>query len=242
MPEDPGLPIKFGPCSNGEFVPAPLTAVEREAIKGARVECDTNARAVGMSRRKFLFTASAAATTLLVLQGCLGDGGKDTSGWGYGVPPEAGKDADAARSALAGEEFIFDVQGHHLEYDLMRDAPGEPFFGAVFPQVNCGEEDPRACFAREVFLEEFFLRSDTNMVTLSALPIAPQGSPLSAAIMEETRVTAEMACGCGVGAPTRPGATELRLASGEPGRDGTKRAPVPDCGMEGVHELPRRLR
>jgi len=194
-PEDPGLPIKFGPCSNGEFVPAPLTAVERESIRRAQADCEANARALGMSRRQFLYTASAAATTLLALQGCLGASGGDTSGGGYTVPPEADKDRDAANSVLAGEEFIFDVQGHHLEYDLMRDPPGEPFFGSVFPQVNCGADDPRACFAREVFLEEFFLRSDTNMVTLSALPIAPEGSPLSAAIMDETRTTAELVCG-----------------------------------------------
>jgi uncharacterized protein len=192
--EDPGIPIKFGPCSNGEFVPPPLSAVEREAIRRARVACDRNARSVGISRRQFLFTASAAATTLLTLQGCLGDSG-NSSGGGYRVPPDAGRDQDAARAALAGEEFIFDVQGHHLEYDLMPSTRGEPFFGAVFPQVNCGEDDPRACFAREVFLEDFFLGSDTNMVTLSALPIAPQGSPLSAAIMEETRHTAQLACG-----------------------------------------------
>jgi predicted TIM-barrel fold metal-dependent hydrolase len=191
---DPGLPIKFGPCSNGEFVPPPLSAVEREAIRRARLACGENARSVGMSRRKFLFTASAAATTLLTLQGCLGDSG-NSSGGHYTVPAEAGKDQDAARAALAGEEFIFDVQGHHLEYDLMPSTRGEPFFGSVFPQVNCGKDDPRACFAREVFLEDFFLRSDTNMVTLSALPIAPKGSPLSAAIMEETRHTAELACG-----------------------------------------------
>jgi hypothetical protein len=96
----------------------PLTAVEREAIRRAHLACEENARGVGMSRRQFLFTASAAATTLLTLQGCLGDSGN--SSWGrYTVPAEAGKDQDAARSALAGEEFIFDVQGHHLEYDLM---------------------------------------------------------------------------------------------------------------------------
>jgi uncharacterized protein len=192
--EDPGLPIKFGPCSNGEFVPPPLSAVEREAIRRARVACDQNALSVGMSRRRFLFTASAAATTLLTLQGCLGDSG-NSSGGGYRVPAEAGRDREAARAALAGEEFIFDVQGHHLEYDLMPSTRGEPFFGSVFPQVDCGKDDPRACFAREVFLEDFFLRSDTNMVTLSALPIAPKGSPLSAAIMEETRHTAELVCG-----------------------------------------------
>jgi hypothetical protein len=192
--EDPGLPIKFGPCSNGEFVPPPLSAVEREAIRRGREACGLNARSVGMSRREFLFTASAAATTLLALQGCLGHAG-NSSGGGYSVPREAGRDQEAARSALGGEEFIFDVQGHHLEYDLMPSTRGEPFFGSVFPQVNCGKDDPRACFAREVFMEDFFLRSDTNMVTLSALPIAPKGSPLSAAIMEETRHTAELACG-----------------------------------------------
>ena len=192
--DDPGLPIKFGPCSNGEYVPAPLTAIEREAIRRAREDCVDDARRVGVSRRDFLFTVSAAATTLLALQGCLGDSGEKQGGR-YEVPPEAKTDPDAARSALAGEEFVFDVQGHHLEYDLMTRYSGEPYFGQVFPQVNCGEDDPRACFAREVFLEEFFLKSDTNMVTLSALPIAPKGSPLSAAIMEETRHTAELVCG-----------------------------------------------
>jgi predicted TIM-barrel fold metal-dependent hydrolase len=194
-PDDPGLPIKFGPCSNGEYVPAPLTPLEREAIRRAQEACRNDARSVGLSRRDFLFTVSAAATTLLALQGCLGDSGDSNQGGRYEVPPDAKRDADAARSALAGEEFVFDVQGHHLEYDLMRRYSGEPYFGQVFPQVNCGEDDSRACFAREVFLEEFFLRSDTNMVTLSALPIAPKGSPLSAAIMEETRHTAELVCG-----------------------------------------------
>jgi predicted TIM-barrel fold metal-dependent hydrolase len=194
--EDPGLPIKFGPCSNGEYVPAPLTAVEREAIRRARIACEENARGTGLSRRDFLFTVGAAATTLLTLQGCLSDADETSPNGGtYDVPRDAGRDQDAARSALGGEEFVFDVQGHHLEYDLMNSPPGEPFFGSVFPQMNCGEDDPRACFAREVFLEEMFLRSDTNMVTLSALPIAPKGSPLSAAIMEETRQTAELVCG-----------------------------------------------
>jgi predicted TIM-barrel fold metal-dependent hydrolase len=193
--DDPGLPIKFGPCSNGEYVPAPLTELEREAIRRARRDCAENSRRLGISRREFMFTVGGAATTLLALQGCWDDAGRKGSGGAVDVPRDAGLDQDAARSALAGEEFVFDVQGHHLEYDLMRSPPGQPFFGAVFPQISCGEDDPRACFAREVFMEEFFLRSDTNMVTLSALPIAPDDSPLSAAIMEETRQTAELVCG-----------------------------------------------
>jgi len=193
--DDPGLPIKFGPCSNGEYVPAPLSAVEREAIRRARAACEENARNLGMERAEFLRSICGAATTLLALQATLIDAGRQTLGGFWALDADAPLDADAARAALAGKQFVFDVQGHHLEYDLMRRYSGKPFFGSVFPQVNCGKDDPRACFSREVFLEDFFLRSDTNMVTLSALPIAPKGSPLSAAIMEETRHTAELACG-----------------------------------------------
>jgi uncharacterized protein len=193
--DDPGLPIKFGPCSNGEFVPLPLTAVEREAIRRARRDCETNGRRLGMSRAQFLRSVCGAATTLLALQGCASEAARRALGGAWTVPDEAGVDADAARAVLAGDEFVFDVQGHLLEYDLMRRSAGKPFFGSVFPQVSCGADDPRACFSREVFLEDFFLRSDTSMVTLSALPIAPKGSPLSAAIMDEARVTAELVTG-----------------------------------------------
>jgi predicted TIM-barrel fold metal-dependent hydrolase len=192
--DDPGLPIKFGPCSNGEFVPPPLSALEREAIERARRDCDANARRLGMSRASFLRSICGAATTLLALQGCALDARKLLGG-DWAVPPEAAVEEEAARAVLAGEEFVFDVQGHFLEYDLMRRTAGQPFFGSVFPQVNCGADDARACFSREVFLEDFLLRSDTSMVTLSALPIAPKGSPLSQAIMDDARVTAELVTG-----------------------------------------------
>jgi len=192
---DPGLPIKFGPCSNGEFVPPPLTAVEREAIRRARRDCEENARRVGMTRATFLRSLCGAGTTLLALQGCAGESARRVLGGGWDVPSAAGLDEDAARAVLAGDEFVFDVQGHFLEYDLMRRSGAGPFFGSVFPQVNCGADDPRACFSREVFLEDFFLRSDTSMVTISALPIAPKGSPLSQAIMDDARHTAELVTG-----------------------------------------------
>lgn len=190
---DPGLPIKFGPCSNGEFVPPPLSAVERTAIRRAREDARVNARRLGVSRADFLRSVCGAATTLLALQGCAREAGRLGGGWD--VPEEAALDREAARSVLAGEEFVFDVQGHFLEYDVMRRKAGQPFFGSVFPQVNCGADDPHACFSREVFLEDFFLRSDTSMVTISALPIAPKGSPLSAAIMDDARRTAELVTG-----------------------------------------------
>lgn len=192
---DPGLPIKFGPCSNGEYVPAALSAVERAAIRRARADCEENAKRVGMSRAAFLRSLCGAATTLLALQSVLADAAKGALSAGWDIPFDAALDEAAARAVLAGEEFIFDVQGHFLEYDVMRRTAGRPFFGSVFPQVDCGADDPESCFSREVFLEDLFLRSDTSMVTISALPIAPKGSPLSATIMNEARVTAELVTG-----------------------------------------------
>ncbi|MGH2748308.1 MAG: amidohydrolase family protein [Actinomycetota bacterium] len=192
--EDPGLPIKFGPCSNAEYDPEPLSPLLKEVIRRARDECDRNARRTGMSRREFLLSLCGAATTLLVLDACTRDAAHRSVGGRYPIPPEATAEPDAAREVIGGEEFVFDIQGHLLEYDLNPATRGDYFFGQVFPQTNCGEEDPRACFSIEHFLDLMFVRSDSSMVVISALPIAPEGSPLSLEVMEETRKLTEALC------------------------------------------------
>jgi hypothetical protein len=42
------------------------------------------------------------------------------SGGTYKVPKDAATDPGAAKGALAGDEFVFDVQTHYLDYDLSR--------------------------------------------------------------------------------------------------------------------------
>ena len=198
--EDPGLPIKFGPCSNGEYDPEPLSPVITEAIRRAREECERNARRLGMGRREFLLSSMAAATTLLTLDACTREalrartGRRASPGGTFVIPSEATTEPSAAASAVGGEEFILDVQGHLLEYDVN---PGTGFgadFYSRFPQQKCGESDPRICFDIQHFMTELFLRSDTTMAVLSALPIAPERSPLSPEIMNETRLVAERLC------------------------------------------------
>jgi uncharacterized protein len=205
--EDPGLPIKFGPCSNGEYEPEPLTPVITETIRRAREECDRNARRLGMSRREFLLSAMGAATTLMVLDACTREEARSRTGrpgtpgptysvpgGTYSVPPEATVEPTASGETVGGDEFILDVQGHLLEYDVNPiSAEGETWW-RKFPQQNCGESDPRVCFDIEHFMAEFFLRSDTTMLVLSALPIAPVGSPLTPEVMDETRRVAEVLC------------------------------------------------
>jgi uncharacterized protein len=194
--EDPGLPIKFGPVSNGEYDPHPLPPVVVETIRRARELCDRNARRLGMSRREFLLSASGAAATLFVLNACTREaarvGGREPGG-GYEVSPEATLDPEQAMEEVGGDEFVFDVQGHLLEYDLNPATRDPVQFWTRFPQQNCGEDDPRDCFSIEHFMEEMFLKSDTSMLVVSSLPLPPDG-PLSLEVMEETRRVAEALC------------------------------------------------
>jgi predicted TIM-barrel fold metal-dependent hydrolase len=177
--------------------------VVTEAIRLARERSEWNARRLAMSRREFLLSMMGAATTLLALDACSREEarsrphptrrGPTEPGGTYEIPPDATMDPDEAEGAVGGEEFVFDIQGHLLEYDFRPVLNGEDFWRA-FPQQNCGEDDPRDCYSIERFLGEFFLRSDTSMIVLSALPIHPEGSPLSMAVMEETRRLAEALC------------------------------------------------
>ena len=193
--EDPGLPIKFGPCSNAEYDPDPLTPVMRETIRRATDLCENNARRLGISRRRFLLSLCGAATTLFTLNSCTREALRREPGGRYSVSPEATLDEEAARESLAGEEFIFDIQGHLLEYDLNPTVNSEGAnFWTLFPQQHCGEDDPRDCYSIEQFLELMFMRSDTSGVVISALPIAPEGSPLSLEVMEETQRVAKALC------------------------------------------------
>ncbi|MEX1046872.1 MAG: amidohydrolase family protein [Actinomycetota bacterium] len=196
--EDPGLPIKFGPCSNAEYDPKPLTPFLKEVERRSRDECETNARRLGMSRREFMLSILGAATTLSVLDACTHEATRARSpgaspGGGYSIPPEAKTEPEAAHEAIGGEEFVFDIQGHLLEYDLNPVLNGQDFWQR-FPQQGCGENDPRVCYSIENFLELMFLRSDTTMTVISSLPIYPKGSPESEEIIDETRKIVEGLC------------------------------------------------
>ena len=251
--QDPGLPIEFGPASNGEYDPEPsLPPVLRETIARARAWSLENADRLGMSRREFLLSACGAATAFLALNACTAE--EHAAGpivaerdrlarraARYEVPPSASVEPESAFEALGGEEFVFDIQGHLLEYHLNPVLNGQDFW-ASFPQQDCGEDDPRACYSIEHFLELMFLRSDTNMLVLSALPIFPEGSPQGHDVMDLTRKVAASLCQDerillhGQALPN-VGKLDAALAAME-----HTAALVSGRRVEDVHALPRRLR
>ena len=67
----------------------------------------------------------------------------------------------------------------------------------AFPQASCGESDPRLCYSVDTYLEEVFLRSDTNIAVLSAVPGVNLDGPLSPPRMDEARRAADALCGDG---------------------------------------------
>jgi predicted TIM-barrel fold metal-dependent hydrolase len=178
MREDEPLPIKLGPVSNGEFHPVPHSPVVAEAIRRTYVLADRNARRLGISRRQFLASSAGAAATLFTLAACSSEerGSRgESSGGTFDVPEDATIDNDSALEALGGEEFIFDVQTHYVNYDLAQEG-GD--WTSMFPFASCEEGveagTPKACFTADAYFREMFVRSDTSMTILSALP-TPNG-------------------------------------------------------------------
>lgn len=125
---------------------------------------------------------------LAALSACSRESSDGRAGGTFRVPEEATTEPEAAREALGGDELIFDVQGHLLEYAADSDArpPG-------FPQASCGD-DPRTCFDTAHFLDLVFNRSETDLVVLSAVPF---GEGLEPHVMDRAKRTADELCGEG---------------------------------------------
>ena len=183
------LPIELGPVSNGEFDPVPLSATAAETNRRSRAAIDAQARRLGMSRRSFLRTSMASAVMLMTLDACSSEErasrGKPTGGR-LNVP-----ESTTTQPTLPPTDFVMDVQTHFLDFGAHPDAIN---FGSTFPQAACGDADSSLCFSIEHYLEEIFLRSDTNLAVVSAIPIVPENSALTIDDMERARRIAEQLC------------------------------------------------
>jgi hypothetical protein len=186
---DDHLPIELGPVSNGEYDPVPMSPVGRETVRRTREAVDDHARRLGMSRRSFLRTSMASAVMLMALDACSSEErasrGKPAGGR-LKVPAST-----TTEPTLPPADFVMDVQTHFLDFTAHPDALD---FGSNFPQSACGEADSRLCFSIDHYLEEVFLRSDTDVAVVSAIPIAPEDNALTIDDMERAKRIAERLC------------------------------------------------
>jgi hypothetical protein len=195
-PDDPQLPLELGPISNGEYVPYPGTAVTREVARRLRLLTDETAPRLNLTRREFLRSSCGTAAALFLLAACSRESERakgSEPGGTFAVPQTATTDPDEARAVLGGDEFVFDVQTHLLEFP-----PGvapSTSFGSSFPYAGCGEDDWRECFGTDHWFRELFVRSDTTMAVISAVPVLSEPNPLSAGVMARARAAVRDVCG-----------------------------------------------
>jgi uncharacterized protein len=173
------LPIKLDSTSNGEYAPIPLAPLERQANAQAWSATAAAASRTGMPRRSYLASACGAAATLFAFDQVFAAAGR--SGGRFLVDPEAQFDTQVAQAAVGGDEFIFDVQLHHVNpAGAWRKAGDwEKILLEAMPYSRCGESDHVACLSRERMLKDVFLDSDTSMGVLTHVPATQAESPLS---------------------------------------------------------------
>ena len=205
-----------------------MTPFTREVLRRSREALEHNARRTGVSRRDFLVSSAGAATMLAVLAACSDDANRSQgqgSGGTFSVPPDATTDPELADETLSGDGFVFDVQGHFLDYP-------EGYDGATpaFPQSDCGGS-PRDCYSSATFLDLMFDQSDTSMVMLSAVPFP--GDLLSPEVMAAAIDRADELCGDGRVLMQGHATPSVVGAGGDRRGDGGDRRRLPDLGLEG---------
>jgi hypothetical protein len=182
------LPIKLDTTSNSEFAPVPLPAAARTARGAAQAAVDDAARRLGLPRRRYLVSLLGAAATLAAFDRAFAAAG--ARGGRYALPKEAPFELAAAREALAGDEFIFDVQLHHVNPQGAWRKRAGPNALKGFPNADCGKADHVECFSAEHLLKDVFLDSDTAMGVLSHVPGGADINPLDFETAGATRAAA----------------------------------------------------
>jgi predicted TIM-barrel fold metal-dependent hydrolase len=195
-PEGTRLPVKLDTATNGEFAPVVLEPVHHLARRMASEAAGENAKRLGLDRRSFLVSACGVATTLAGMNAAYGREGP--RGGFYELPKEAGLDQYAARSAVDGNEFVFDVQGHFVNPSgawLKTLPPGARPLRGFASDKRCdvyqglGNFDYLRCVGPDQFVKDVFLDSDTDLMVLSFVPSTRQGQPLT---IEEAESTARI--------------------------------------------------
>lgn len=184
-PRGTRLPIKIDTTTNGEFAPRPLELHSLRANEHAQVRAGEYARRKNLSRRSFLTSSCGAAATLLAFNEAHAAFGK-TGGY-YEIPAVAALEPAAAEAAIGGNEFIFDIQGHHVNpLDRWR-APSRRFMQGLkfMPHGKCDYLDPDSelghleCYTGKAFVKEMFLDSDTDIAVLTFTPTTFENMPLT---------------------------------------------------------------
>jgi len=160
-------PIPTRIASNEEFIPPPQMAEQRLFEARLTELSEKTARKQGLSRRAFLRTGSGMAAALFALN--------EVFGPCYQVSAAEVEDPKAFEEKWPKEQFIFDVQTHHVDvakkwYDDTPDGKKlVTFFQMLRPLAGSLEKSLEE-LNRAHYVKEVFGDSDTTMAVISGVP------------------------------------------------------------------------
>lgn len=159
-------PIPLEIASNEEFIPAPPTPQQKEVAGRLNALSEQGAKAQGLTRRDYLRSGSGMAAALLAFNQVFGNV--------YEVSAEEVKDPKAFEEKWPKDQFIFDVQTHHVDVsrkwydDTPQGRSTLRFFQMLRPRLNVTES--LDLLNRAHYVKEVFGDSDTVMSIISGVP------------------------------------------------------------------------
>ncbi len=163
-------PIPTQVVSNGEYNPLPKTEQQRAVDVRLLEFADRYGKPLRLSRRNFLKTASGMAAAMLAMNMVYGKRFFD-------VEEVEAADEAAALSKRRGNQFIFDVQTHYLQADVLSNARTPR--GKLAAQLLGGLRSSAVPgsglkdLTHPTYVKEIFLDSETTMAILSGVPAEP---------------------------------------------------------------------
>jgi uncharacterized protein len=160
-------PIPTRIASNEEFIPPPQSPQQKEFEARLADISERAARRQGLSRRAFLKTGSGMAAALLALNQVFGDC--------YDVDAAEIEDQKAFQEKWPKDQFIFDVQTHHVDiskkwYDTTPDGKAARSFFTMLRPGAKSTDQALEMLNRAHYVKEVFGDSDTVMAVISGVP------------------------------------------------------------------------
>jgi hypothetical protein len=166
--QDARPPISARIASNEEFVPPPQSPQQKEYEARLVAISERAAKRQGLSRRNFLQTGSGMAAALFAMNQVFGDC--------YAVDAAEVDDQKAFEEKWPKDQFIFDVQTHHVDvskkwYDTTTpDGKAIARFFSMLRPASKTTDQALDLLNRVHYVKEVFGDSDTVMSIISGVP------------------------------------------------------------------------
>jgi predicted TIM-barrel fold metal-dependent hydrolase len=160
-------PIPTRIASNEEFIPPPQSPQQIEYEARLTEISARAAQRQGMDRRSFLRSGSGMAAALLALNQVFGEC--------YDVAAAEVEDQKAFAEKWPKDQFIFDVQTHHVDiskkwYETTRDGKAAMSFFTMLRPGAKSTDHALELLNRAHYVKEVFGDSDTVMAVISGVP------------------------------------------------------------------------